>query len=388
MAYFDNAATTRPRPSAIDAARRVMEETWGNPSSAHKMGFAAEGGVTEARLAVARGLSCRRGGQVFFTAGGTEADVTALTGVIHAKNRPDRGGSRGKILITDSEHAAVENTARLLEAEGFTVLRVPTRGGVLDLSFIEQNAEGALLASFMLVNNETGALYDVATAFALVKSLAPGAVTHTDAVQAFLKVPFSPSSLMADMVSVSAHKVGGLKGTGALYVADGILTAKKLRPLLPGGGQEGGMRSGTENVPGIAAFGAAVAEALAHREEEAARVESVRAVLTEGLSALEGISLLKPARGTKEILSFSLPGIRSETVLTFLSERGIYVSAGSACDVKSRKAGNRVLSAFGLTDREAETTLRVSLSPDNTAEEAEKLLSTLGEALSTLQRMK
>ncbi len=388
MAYFDNAATTRPLPEAVLAARQAMEEVWGNPSSAHKMGFAAEALLTDARRAVTRGLFVKRGGQVFFVGSGTEADVTALLGAVYAKNRPEKGGSRGKILITDSEHAAVENTARQLEADGFLVLRVPTRGGALDLSFIEEHAEGTLLASFMLTNNETGALYDVAAAFALVKRLAPGAVTHTDAVQAFLKVPFSPQGLSADLVSVSAHKVGGLKGVGALYVSDEILKAKKLRPLLPGGGQESGLRSGTENVPGIAAFGAAVRAALDRREENARRIAEVRALLTEGLSRIDGITLHTPAKGTAEIVSLTLPDIRSETALPFLSEKGIFVSAGSACDARSRKAGNRVLTAFGLTDREAECTLRVSLSPENSPEEAAELTAALDQGVKTLQRMR
>ncbi len=390
MIYFDNAATTKPIPEAIDAARDAMEMHWANPSSVHGAGNDANKVLTESRRAIAKALGIRREteGRVFFTGSGTEANNLAVFGSVYAKSRPQKGDFRGRILTTDSEHPAVEEAVRRLETDGFEVLRVPTKGGALDFDYIEAHAEGVILATFMLVNNETGALYDVRRAFGIVREKSPQAVTHTDAVQGFMKVRFTPAALGADMVTVSAHKIGGVKGVGALYVSEAILKAKKLIPITVGGGQESGMRSGTENLPGIAAFAAACRAASENFSEHASAVRHVRERIVAGLSASTEIRVNVPENGIDGIVSVTMPGIRSETVLNDLSSRGICVSAGSACSSHAVKKGSRVLEAFGLTPAEADTTVRVSISPDNTADEADALARALSEIAATRQRVK
>ena len=390
MLYFDNAATTKPCPEAIAAVNEALTAVWGNPSSTHTAGNAAHTLLADSRRAVAKALGVRRDteGAVFFTGSGTEADNLALFGSVYAKKRPLQNGFRGRILITEGEHAAVENAACRLSEDGFEICRVPTKGGVLDESYIEKYAEGAILASFMLVNNETGALYDVRRAFDTVKRISPNAVTHTDAVQAFLKVRFTPESLGADLVSVSAHKIGGPKGVGALYAAAHLLKSRRLVPVLAGGGQEQGMRSGTENLPGIAGFAAACRVGVKSFAEHAAAVADLRARLTDRLAAVPEIRLNEPPARAEGILSLTMPAIRSETVLNFLSQRGICISAGSACSSNGHKAASRALAAFGLPPAEADTTVRVSLSHENTAEEIDALAAALTEAVNTLQRVR
>ncbi len=390
MIYFDNAATTQPLPEAIDAARTAMAEHWGNPSSVHGMGNTANAILTESRRAAAKALGIRRetDGRIFFTGSGTEGDNLAVFGSVYAKKRPLRGDSRGRILTTDSEHPAVEEAMRRLETDGFEICRIPTLGGTLDFDYIEAHSEGVILATLMLVNNETGALYDVRHAFQTVRQKSPDAVTHTDAVQGFMKVRFTPASLGADLVTVSAHKIGGVKGVGALYVSEPILKAKKLIPVIAGGGQEGGMRSGTENLPGIAAFAAACRVSADRFTEDAAAVSAVRDRILSGLRASGEIRVNTPISGIDGILSVTMPGIRSETVLNDLSRRGICVSAGSACSAHAAKKGNRVLQAFGLSAAEADTTIRISIAPTNTEAEAETLVQALLQITETRQRVR
>ena len=381
--YFDNSATTAPYPSVIEEMTKTLAEAWGNPSSVHSVGIRARSVLEESRRAVARALGVRREeeGRVIFTSSGTEADQLAIMGSVYAKRRVEKNGSRGKILTTDSEHPAVEECMKRLEADGFTVCRVPTRGGALDMNFLRENADGAILASFMLVNNESGALYDVKTAFATVRAFSPDCVTHTDAVQAFGKVRFTPASLGADMVTVSAHKIGGPKGIGALFVAAPIFKARRLIAMTPGGGQEGGFRCGTENMPGIAGFGGACRLLTENFADNAVAVKAVREAILEGLSPYgEAVRVNQPLRGIDHVISLTIPGIRSETLLNFFSERGICISAGSACSARSRNI-SRAMTAFGLTDKEADATVRVSLSPRNTVAEAKIFTDAVADAL-------
>lgn len=386
--YFDNSATTKPLPEAVAAMTRALCETWANPSSVHGAGIEARALVEESRRCAARALGVRRDteGRVIFTSSGTEADNLAILGTVYAKRRPERQGSRGSILSTDSEHPAVEEALCRLEADGFTVYRTPTRGGALDLEFVRAHAAGVILATMMLVNNESGALYDVKRAFSLIRAVSPEAVTHTDAVQAFGKVRFTPQSLGADAVTVSGHKIGGPKGIGALYVSAELLRAKKLIPMLPGGGQEAGMRSGTENVPGIAGFGAAARLAAERFDENAAAAAAVRAELLARLAALAPeIELNEPAAGIPHIVSLRVSGVRSEIMLNHLSSRGICVSAGSACSAHARHV-SRAMLAFGLTETEADETIRVSISPANTPAEAASLAEALAEGARRIRK--
>ena len=386
MIYLDNAATTRPCEAAIAAARRAMTEEWGNPSSVYSAG-------NEARRALERDRETVRGafgagakdGRVIFTASGTEANNTAIIGAVTAKAR-NRGG---RVLTTDSEHPSVARAVDRLEALGYEVVRVPTAGGAIDMAALAQAAtDRVIFASFMTANNETGALYDVAAAVRAVRAASPKAIVHTDAVQAFLKCDISPKKTGVDMISVSAHKVNAPKGSGALWVRESVITAKSLSPYIVGGGQESGMRSGTENTAGIAAFAAAVAEGAAHFDERRAALDELREYAIGELGrVVPEARVNQPKKAVAGIISVTLPDIRSETALNFLSGRGIFVSAGSACSARSGKASG-VLVAFGLSEREADQTIRVSLGHENTREDIDAFAAALAEGVASLQRTK
>lgn len=375
MIYFDNAATTRVSDTAAQAALTAMTELYANPSSAHAFGFEAEKALRAARAAVLAALGFTPSeGSLVFTGSGSEADNLALRGAAHALARRGR-----HIVLSDSEHPAVENTAKDLEKEGFTVSRISTESGKLDLD--EARAvltPDTILVSCMAVNNETGAIYDIPSLASLAKALCPNALFHTDAVQAFTKIPAGVWK-KADLVSVSAHKIHAPKGVGALFVRKGV----RLVPCITGGGQENGLRSGTEAMPGICAMAAAAKQATADFAALDAQVKSINAYLRTRLSTLDGVCInTEPDGFLPHILSIAVPGLRSEILLRFLSERGIYVSAGSACSAKH--ADNRVLSAFGLPDKIADSTLRLSFSADNTTAECDAFVKALSDAMQTL----
>ncbi len=385
MIYLDNSATTPLSPAAMDAMREAME-TFGNPSSLHAEGQAAAGILRRARAEVAGALGVKnpKPGELIFTASGTEANATALWGTVHAKAR--RHASR--ILTTDCEHPSVEEMLRRLEADGLEVVRVPTKSGVLDVEFAISALESpTLLVTMMMVNNETGAAFDIARVFAAAKGKDPAKVTHTEAVQGFLKLPFTPAALHADLVTLSAHKIHGPKGVGALYVHPEIQKTRRLVPLVPGGGQEFGMRSGTENVVGIAGFGAAAREGHATLAADISRMSALRDRLEARLSAM-GVQLNRPAGiRAPHIVSLTLPSIKSQTMLNFLSAKGICVSSGSACSSHAQKV-SASLAAFGLKAHEADCTLRVSLSNTSTEEEVDTLCDALTAGISSLVRIR
>ena len=388
--YFDNSATTPLCGEAKTAMLDAMER-YGNPSSLHDLGLDAESIVFSARKAVmsALGLRCMTkpdGRQVIFTASGTEADNLALTGAATAKAfAPGK-----KIITSDSEHPAVLETLKALEGRGFEVVKIPTVGGVPDYEMIERVADrDTILASFMLVNNETGAVYDIKRISSIIKAANPEALMHTDCVQGFLKLRFTPKMLGVDMITMSFHKVNGPKGVGALWVSPEVLKARKLSPVIFGGGQESGMRSGTENVIGIAGAGAAAKVNFERLDENIARESAVRARIIEALedeTRFPGVRLNLPEKAASHIISVRLPDIKSEVMLHSLSHEGIYVSSGSACSSNTGH-GSYVLKAFGLTDREADCTVRISLGYQNTSEEADIFLNEFSKALSGLVRM-
>lgn len=382
--YFDNSATTKISEGAKKKMTEAMELHFGNPSSLHKIGLDAEHIVRSARETILSSLGVTRGvkGELIFTSGGTESNNLAILGVVNAKQR--RGGER--ILATQGEHSSVENVLLHLEKSGFNVIRVPTKGGELDLQFIRENARGVILATFMHVNNETGALYNVKEAFDIVREQSPEAVCHSDCVQSYMKVKLSKRTLGADLISLSAHKVNGAKGVGALYVDPQIIKAKKLVPIVYGGGQENNLRSGTENVYGIAAFGQAVREHTASLKEEIFCMQSLRDYIIDGLEAKGGVAVNKPAISAPHIISATFKGIRSETMLHFLSSKNIYVSSGSACSSNDSSKKSTALSAFGLDKDSLDSTIRISLCPTNTKEEADALFTAVDEALKSLAR--
>ncbi len=360
-------------------------DIYGNPSSLHSAGLAAEKIISGARAEIFASLGVRgaKKENLIFTASGTEANNLALFGVAYAKKRR----AKTKIITTDSEHPSILEPLRRLEEDGFVVVRIPTAGGKLDLDALAAAADSnVLMASFMLVNNETGAVYDVKRAFDMVKRASPDAVTHVDAVQGFMKVRSSPASLGAELVSISSHKIHGPKGVGALYIHPEIIKAKRIVPITLGGGQESSFRSGTENTVGIAGFGEAARIAREGFDAHTVHIRALRERLIEKLSGLE-VKLNLPEVAAPHVLSVTLPGIKSETMLHFLSGKGIYVSSGSACSSHSKGASPTLLS-FGLTAAEADSTVRISLSRMNTDADVDALVYALGEGLETLVRIK
>lgn len=382
--YLDNSATT-PLSEVAKATVADMLTIYGNPSSLHTLGQEASKRVEEARTAILRALGVRpRQGHLFFTSCGTEATSLALFGTAFAKARRDAT----RILTTDSEHPSVARVMDTLAEHGFEIVRIGTRDGVLDMDALRASLDKKiLLASLMLVNNETGAHYAVKEAFSLIHGKYPEAVTHCDAVQGFLKVPFTPATLGADLISISAHKLHAPKGVGALYVSAETLKAKRIVPFLRGGGQESGMRSGTENTIGIAAFGAVVADTAPRRAEIAAHLTALRDYAEEKLGALE-VQINRP-QGARapHILHITLPDIKSETMLHHLSGEGIYVSSGSACSSHASHPSDTLL-AFGLTPAMADCSLRISLSEYNTREDIDALCAVLSDGLARLVRIK
>jgi len=388
--YLDNSATTKPSETAVRAAVDAYE-VYGNPSSVHAEGVRAKHLLDSARSRVADALGVKRlgGGSVIFTASGTEANCIAILGFDSAKNR-HRAGKAPTVITTDSEHPSVENPILRLEDKGWNVIRIPTVGGELDLDSLRTQlatAENVVLGALMLVNNETGALYDVKRAVSIIRAKAPDCHIHCDAVQAFMKTKVSVSLLGVDSLTVSAHKIHAPRGAAALWLSGDTLKKKNITAIAPGGGQESSLRSGTENLSAIAAFAAAAAEAKEHFAENFEKVTALREYLEASVEKLydSGVSIKHPAAGVPHIANLTLPRIKSETMLNFLSGRGIYVSAGSACSASSGRLSH-ALRAFGCTDEIIDSSLRVSLSYTNTTEDIDALCTALREGVCTLAR--
>ena len=381
--YLDNSATTRISDEALEKYREVSLSEYGNPSSLHALGFQGERILRDARRELTASLGAV-GSTVVFTASGSEANNLAIVGRALSKER-FRGG---KIITTDGEHASVTEPLARLADMGFHVVKIPTRMGVLDTDALSRELSAdTILVTMMMVNNETGAYYDIPAVARLMKQKAPEAVLHVDATQSYMKLPFSKASLGADMITVSSHKIEGPKGVGALVVDAGLIKSRGLSPLILGGGQEGGLRSGTENVPGIAAFAEAIKIGRASLAKRCAYINSLRDYLIERLGTLPEIRPTLPERHAPHILNITLPNIKSETMLHHLSSHGIYVSSGSACSSNSRHLSSALI-AYGHTEAEADSSLRISLSHRNTKEELDALISALSEGLSRLARGK
>ena len=378
--YLDRSATTPLSPEARAAMTAAMDR-FGNPSSLHTLGVDAEHIVTDARRAVLAALGVPNGtaGELVFTSCGTEANCLAVFGVAHAK--PAFRGKR--IITTADEHPSVLEPMKALEAEGFEVVRIPCPGGVFDFgAFTAALTKDVFLISVMSVNNETGAINDTARIFFEAKKVNPSVVTHTDAVQAFGKLAVAPRRGFADLVTLSAHKIGGPKGVGALYISPQTLRTRSISPFIPGGGQEHGMRSGTENTVGIAGFGAAASLPRA----DLTAIKAIRDKIISGLP--EGTSVNVP-RGDHYpgIISLTCRGIKSETMLHFLSSRGVFVSSGSAC---SSNGGHKsyVLEDFGLSERDADCTVRLSFDDKLTDGDIAAVLSAITDGAEHLQKMR
>ena len=377
--YFDNSATTRCYDSVKDIVVKAMTEDFGNPSAMHLKGVEAEKYIKSSAESLARLLKVQEK-EILFTSGGTESDNLALIGAAFANKR-----SGNHIITTSVEHPAVSQPALFLQEQGFevTYLPVDSRGVVKMDALKAVLREDTILVSVMYVNNEVGAVMPVEEIAALVHEKSPKALFHVDAIQAFGKYRIYPKKMGIDLLSVSGHKIHGPKGVGFLYINE----KAKIQPQILGGGQQGGMRSGTDNVPGIAGLGAAAVEIYKNLEENVENMYRLKEHIAQGLEKIGDIRIngMDLRERAPQILSISVMGVRSEVLLHSLEERGIYVSAGSACSSHKRKP-SATLAAMGMSKDQIESTVRLSFCEENTIEEADYFLQVMGELVPMLRR--
>ena len=377
--YFDNSATTRCYDSVKDIVVKAMTEDFGNPSAMHLKGVEAEKYIKSSAESLARLLKVQEK-EILFTSGGTESDNLALIGAAFANKR-----SGNHIITTSVEHPAVSQPALFLQEQGFevTYLPVDSRGVVKMDALKAVLREDTILVSVMYVNNEVGAVMPVEEIAALVHEKSPKALFHVDAIQAFGKYRIYPKKMGIDLLSVSGHKIHGPKGVGFLYINE----KAKIQTQILGGGQQGGMRSGTDNVPGIAGLGAAAVEIYKNLEENVENMYRLKEYIAQGLEKIGDIRIngMDLREGAPQILSISVMGVRSEVLLHSLEERGIYVSAGSACSSHKRKP-SATLAAMGMSKDQIESTVRLSFCEENTIEEADYFLQVMGELVPMLRR--
>lgn len=378
--YLDNAATTKPHPSVVDTMTRALTVDYGNPSSLHGKGMAAERVVTAARLAVARTLGAEPE-DIVFTSGGTEANSLAIRGVA--------GLARGRHLITTAvEHSSVRVPLQRLAAEGFALTELPVdRDGRVSATQVEQTLrQDTVLVSVMAVNNELGTVQPVEEIGRIVRrhrTAGGHALFHVDAVQGWGKIPLRPAAWSVDLMSLSGHKVHGPKGVGALYVRHGV----HLAPLLGGGEQERSLRPGTENVPGIAGLGAAARTLTADFDETVARMRALADRLREQIESIPDARINTPRDArAPHIVNATFGGARGETLLHHLEQDGVFVSTGSACH-SHNPTPSHVLLAIGLSAADAQSTVRFSLSRFTTAEEIDEAVTALRRAVAELRAL-
>ena len=372
--YLDNSATTRVCEKSAEKVLELMTQCYGNPSSLHKTGLEAQREVAHARQAVAVSLGAQPR-EIIFTSGGTEANNLAVLGGAAAGRR------RGKRIVTTAiEHPSVLEPMRQLEKEGFEVvfLTPDADGRVPEEAVLKAVTGDTILISVMAVNNELGSIQPIEVLKKAVKRAGAPALVHVDGVQAYGKLPLRPEKLGIDLLTVSGHKIHGPKGVGALYVSKNA----RILPRTFGGGQERELRPGTEAAPLIAGLGAAVEE-LPDWRQAYSRMEKLRDYTLQKLSGLEGVEVNSPVEGLPYLLNFSALGIRSETMLHFLAQRGIYVSSGSAC---AKGKQSHVLKAAGLPDSRISSAIRVSFSRENTERDADALAEGVREGLACLAR--
>lgn len=378
-AYFDNSATTKVFDCVKDAVVHAMTEDYGNAAARHMKGVEAERLIKEARAEIARSLKVQEK-EILFTSGGTESNNTALIGTALANQRA------GKHLITTAvEHASIYNTMEFLREQGFEITYLPVDSyGCISLDELRDAVrEDTILVSVMYVNNEIGAVEPVEEISRVIREKNPRTLFHVDAIQAYGKYVIRPKKQGIDLLSVSGHKIHGPKGVGFLYIDERV----KIRPLLYGGGQQKGMRSGTENVPGCAGLGAAVKEVYTDHEAKTERLYGLRERMIEGLKALPGVTINghEGRENAPQIVSASFEGVRSEVLLHALEEKGIYVSSGSACSV-NHPGVSGTLRGIGVKKELLDSTIRFSFGLFNTPEEVDYCLEVLAELLPVLRR--
>lgn len=377
--YLDNSATTVCFPEVVEVMHQQLCEDYGNPSSLHRKGVQAEEALRNAKETIARVMKVQEK-ELLFTSGGTESDNLALMGAAHANCR------RGKHLITTSiEHPAILQTMKHLEEEGFRVTYLPVNSqGCICLGDLERAITGeTILVSVMHTNNEVGSLQPIAEAGALIKKMNPNIVFHVDAVQGFGKSRIYPKKMNVDMLSVSGHKIHGPKGVGFLYINE----KTKVKPILFGGGQQGGLRSGTENVPGIVGIAKATELMYQNLDEDVAKLYELKKCFVEGVKKMENVVVNGPdvTMGAPHIVSVSFRGVRSEVLLHALEDKGIYVSAGSACSAHKPQP-SATLMAMGVDRELLSSTIRFSFSVYTTMEEINYTLQMMYDIIPMLRK--
>lgn len=377
--YFDNSATTRCSVKAAELMLKVLTEDYGNPSSLHRKGMEGENYIKEARNRICRTLKINDG-ELIFTSGGTESNNLAILGAAMANRR-----SGMHLITTRIEHPAVSSPMKFLEEQGFLVTYLDVdENGVISLEELEQEVTPeTILVSMMYVNNEIGAVEPIEEAARLIRNKNPKTLFHVDAIQAYGKYIIHPKRMGIDLMSVSSHKIHGPKGAGFLYVKE----KTKLKPMIFGGGQQKGMRSGTENVPGTAGMGQAAMEAYENFEEKQKYLYRLKEAFVTGIRTMEWAQVNgRTGRDSApHIVSVSFDGVRSEVLLHALEDKGIYVSAGSACS-SNKPAVSSTLQAIGIKREYLDTTVRFSFSTENTMEEIGYCLDTLQEIVPMLRK--
>ena len=386
-AYLDNSATTKCAAEVVETAVKVMSEDYGNPSSKHMKGVDAEKYIREAKEVIAKTLKCQDK-EILFTSGGTESNNMAIIGTAMANKRKGM-----HCIVSSVEHSSVKEPFNFLEKEGFRITYLPVdKDGIVDIEALKDALDDeTILVSVMYVNNEIGAVEPIEEIGHIIKDYNPDIVYHVDAIQAYGKYKIYPKKLGIDLLSVSGHKIHGPKGSGFLFIND----KTRIKPIIYGGGQQKGMRSGTENVPGAAGMGLAAQLAYQKFEQKKAHLNELRRYFLEGIHKLDDVSINgwdETADGEEcidkrapHIVSVSFTGVRSEVLLNALSDRGIYVSSGSACS-SNHPALSSTLQAIGLDKKLIEGTLRFSFCENTTKEELDQALKALQELLPMLRR--
>ncbi len=378
-AYFDNSATTRVLDSVKDIVVKTMTEDYGNPAAKHRKGMEAEQYIRDARKIIADTMKVQEK-EILFTSGGSESNNMALIGTAWANQRAGK-----HIISTAIEHPSVYNPLGVLEELGFEVTILPVdHDGHISLKELEEAIRpDTILVSTMYVNNEVGAVEPVEEISRVIKAKNPSALYHVDAIQAYGKYVIRPKKQGIDLLSVSSHKIHGPKGVGFLYIRSGV----KIKPLIYGGGQQAGMRSGTENVPGVAGFGAAVKEMYTDHAEKIQKLIGLKDYMTDRLGEIEGtvINSKKGEASAPQIVSVSFEGVRSEVLLHALEDKGIYVSSGSACS-SNHPGISGTLKGIGVAQKLLDSTIRISFGMFNTKEEVDYTIDVLKELVPVLRR--
>lgn len=367
MAYFDNSATTKPSENVIKAVTFALNECWGNPSSLHSLGTEANNELNKARKQVASLLGCQSE-NFFFTSSGTAANNTAIFG---AYEKQKRLGNR--IVTTAIEHPSVLEPIKRLEQNGVEVIRIaPDKNGrINEDEFFSSINDKTILVSSMAVNNEVGSIMPISSIRSAIKRAKSPALVHTDCVQAFGKIPLSPSTLGADIITVSAHKIHGPKGIGGIY----LKARNIIKPYMLGGEQESNIFAGTQGMPAIMGFGTAAEEAK-NIQENSEKVKELKEYLIENIKDLKSVRINSPEDACPYILNISILGLPSQPVVNFMSERNVQISAGSACKMGHRSP---VLTAMGLDSKVIDSAVRISFSRYNTIEEVNLLIEAIKE---------